>query len=35
MSETVGDFVMQRLYAWGCRTIYGYPGDGIDRKSVV
>ena len=30
MSETVGDFVMQRLYAWGCRTIYGYPGDGIN-----
>ncbi len=30
MSETVGDFVMQRLYAWGVRTIYGYPGDGIN-----
>ena len=29
MSETVGDYVMQRLYAWGVRTIYGYPGDGI------
>lgn len=29
MSETVGDFVMQRLYAWGVRTVYGYPGDGI------
>jgi len=30
MSETVGDFVTQRLYAWGVRTIYGYPGDGIN-----
>src|ERR1041384_8211040 len=30
MSETVADFVMQRLYAWGVRTIYGYPGDGIN-----
>ncbi|NVB82122.1 MAG: thiamine pyrophosphate-requiring protein [Kofleriaceae bacterium] len=30
MSETVGDFVMQRLYAWKVRTIYGYPGDGIN-----
>jgi pyruvate dehydrogenase (quinone) len=30
MSETVGDYVMQRLYAWGVRTIYGYPGDGIN-----
>ena len=30
MSETVGDFVMQRMYCWGVRTIYGYPGDGIN-----
>jgi pyruvate dehydrogenase (quinone) len=30
MSETVGDYVMQRLYCWGVRTIYGYPGDGIN-----
>ncbi len=30
MSESVGDYVMQRLYAWGVRTIYGYPGDGIN-----
>ena len=30
MSETVADYVMQRLYAWGVRTIYGYPGDGIN-----
>ena len=30
MSETVADYVMQRLYCWGVRTIYGYPGDGIN-----
>jgi pyruvate dehydrogenase (quinone) len=30
MSMTVGDYVMQRLYGWGIRTIYGYPGDGIN-----
>ena len=30
MSETVADYVMQRLYAWGVRIIYGYPGDGIN-----
>ncbi len=30
MSETVADYVMQRLYGWGVRTIYGYPGDGIN-----
>src|ERR1700679_922168 len=25
----VGDFVVERLHAWGVRRIYGYPGDGI------
>src|ERR1700710_3247117 len=30
MSETVGDFVVERLYAWGVRRIFGYPGDGIN-----
>jgi pyruvate dehydrogenase (quinone) len=30
MSETVSDFVLQRLHEWGVRTIYGYPGDGIN-----
>lgn len=30
MSETVADFVLQRLHAWGVRTLYGYPGDGIN-----
>jgi pyruvate dehydrogenase (quinone) len=30
MSESVADYVLQRLYGWGVRTIYGYPGDGIN-----
>ncbi|VXB14584.1 Acetolactate synthase [Burkholderia sp. 8Y] len=29
-SPTVGDFLVDRLYAWGVRRIYGYPGDGIN-----
>ncbi|MDQ4078946.1 MAG: thiamine pyrophosphate-requiring protein [Chloroflexota bacterium] len=30
MSETASDFLVQRLYDWGVRRIYGYPGDGIN-----
>ena len=30
MKETVGDFLLKRLAAWGVRRIYGYPGDGIN-----
>jgi pyruvate dehydrogenase (quinone) len=30
MSQTVGDFIVERLYAWGVRRIFGYPGDGIN-----
>ncbi|ANN68116.1 thiamine pyrophosphate-requiring protein [Bordetella bronchialis] len=30
MSITVGDFIVERLHAWGVRRIYGYPGDGIN-----
>src|SRR5258708_28348381 len=26
----VGDFVVERLHAWGVRRIYGHPGDGIN-----
>src|SRR3954470_13331048 len=26
----VGDFVVERLYDWGVRRIFGYPGDGIN-----
>jgi glyoxylate carboligase len=30
MTQTVGDFVVSRLYAWGVRRMFGYPGDGIN-----
>jgi pyruvate dehydrogenase (quinone) len=40
MSQTTGDFLVQRLHDWGVRCIYGYPGDGnnglmgaLDRAS--
>ncbi len=26
----VSDYIVQRLYDWGIRQIYGYPGDGIN-----
>jgi pyruvate dehydrogenase (quinone) len=30
MARTVGDFLVERLHAWGVRRIFGYPGDGIN-----
>jgi pyruvate dehydrogenase (quinone) len=30
MSQTVGDFFWQRMHDWGVRTIFGYPGDGVN-----
>ena len=30
MTMTVGDYFVERLYQWGVRRIYGYPGDGIN-----
>src|SRR5690348_1572375 len=30
MSDTVGDFLLERLTTWGVKRIYGYPGDGIN-----
>ncbi|QBQ55723.1 thiamine pyrophosphate-requiring protein [Nitrosococcus wardiae] len=30
MSQTVSDFLLQRLSDWGIKRIYGYPGDGIN-----
>ncbi len=30
MSTNVADYVIHRLYQWGTRRIYGYPGDGIN-----
>jgi hypothetical protein len=29
--ETVSDFLIKRLYDWGIRRIYGYPGNLINR----
>jgi len=30
MTQTVGDFIVERLHSWGVRKIFGYPGDGIN-----
>ena len=30
MAKTVGDFLLERLHAWGIRRVFGYPGDGIN-----
>src|ERR1700761_781881 len=30
MSQTVSDFLVERLQAWGVRRVFGYPGDGIN-----
>ncbi|MBW7974734.1 thiamine pyrophosphate-requiring protein [Bradyrhizobium sp. BR 10289] len=30
MSQTVSDFIVERLHQWGVRHIFGYPGDGIN-----
>lgn len=30
MAQTVSDFLIERLKAWGVHRIYGYPGDGIN-----
>jgi pyruvate dehydrogenase (quinone) len=30
MAQTVGDFIIERLHAWGVRKMFGYPGDGIN-----
>ncbi|HEX4690419.1 MAG TPA: thiamine pyrophosphate-requiring protein [Solirubrobacteraceae bacterium] len=30
MKPTVADVMLERLELWGVRTIYGYPGDGIN-----
>jgi pyruvate dehydrogenase (quinone) len=28
--KNIGDFLIDRLHAWGVRRIFGYPGDGIN-----
>ncbi len=30
MAQTVSDFLVERLHAWGVRKMFGYPGDGIN-----
>jgi pyruvate dehydrogenase (quinone) len=30
MAQTVGDFFWDRLYQWGVRRVFGYPGDGVN-----
>src|SRR5437667_3474466 len=30
MAKTVGDFLYERLRAWGVQRVFGYPGDGIN-----
>src|SRR5690606_37771808 len=30
MGDSVSDFLLRRLHAWGVRRIFGYPGDGIN-----
>ncbi len=30
MRKKVADFLVERLYGWGIRRIYGFPGDGIN-----
>ncbi len=30
MSNTVADYVIRRLNAWGVQRVFGYPGDGIN-----
>jgi len=30
MAQTVADFVLERLRAWGIRRVFAYPGDGIN-----
>lgn len=30
MSDTVGDFILQRMSEWGVKRVFGYPGDGIN-----
>jgi pyruvate dehydrogenase (quinone) len=30
MSATASDYLLNRLSEWGVKTIFGYPGDGIN-----
>ena len=35
MGQTVGDFFWDRMHQWGVRTIFGYPGDGVNGLLVA
>ena len=35
MSQTVAEFVWQRLSEWGLSRVYGYPGDGVGGLDVA
>ncbi|WP_375263853.1 thiamine pyrophosphate-requiring protein [Palleronia sp.] len=35
MSDTVADFMLDRLRTWGVTRIYGYPGDGINGLTAA
>lgn len=30
MSQSVSDFIVERIHAWGINRVFGYPGDGIN-----
>jgi len=30
MTATASDYLVQRLFDWGVRKVYGYPGDGVN-----
>lgn len=30
MAQTVGEYILHRLSAWGVQHVFGYPGDGIN-----
>jgi pyruvate dehydrogenase (quinone) len=30
MAKTVGQFIVSRLFEWGVKRVFGYPGDGIN-----
>ncbi len=35
MSQSVADFVLERLRRWGVEQVFGYPGDGINGLVVA
>ena len=34
-SQTVSEFMLQRLHHWGVRRVYGYPGDGTNGLNLA